>query len=70
MHAVVSNYTQEFQENFLALLKQAHGQTRVSAKVGSADMATHPVLGQTGTTAQAMHDSLPPGLPQHQALCP
>ena len=31
--AVISDYTTEFKEGFLALLKQAHGQTRVSAKV-------------------------------------
>ena len=31
--AVVGGYTEQFQEDFLTLLKQSHGQTRVSAKV-------------------------------------
>ena len=30
---MIEDYTTEFKEGFLSLLKQAHGQSRVSAKV-------------------------------------
>ena len=52
--AVVDGYTEEFQSTFLALLKQAHGQTRVSAKVhGQCSSLLWPVLRQAYWDVQA-----------------